>query len=59
VYLLGKLTARETGTSKTRQHGKGPAGVRTYVRTFPLAEANEALIALKQDAIRGAAVLVV
>ncbi len=35
------------------------AGVRTYVRTFPLAEANEALIALKHDAIRGAAVLVV
>jgi alcohol dehydrogenase, propanol-preferring len=31
--------------------------VRTHVETFPLAEANEALIALKHDAIRGAAVL--
>ncbi len=34
-------------------------GVRTYVQTFPLAKANEALIALKHDAIRGAGVLVV
>lgn len=33
--------------------------VRTHVQTFPLAEANEALIALKHDAIKGAAVLVV
>jgi propanol-preferring alcohol dehydrogenase len=31
--------------------------IRTEVREFPLAEANQALRALKQDAIRGAAVL--
>ena len=33
------------------------ANVRTHTRTFPLAEANEALIALKHDAIKGAGVL--
>jgi len=33
--------------------------VRTHVRTFPLEEANEALVALKNDALRGAGVLVV
>ena len=33
--------------------------VQTHVQTFPLAEANEALIALKHDAIKGAAVLVI
>ena len=33
-------------------------GVTTHVETFPLADANDALIALKHDAIRGAAVLV-
>ena len=31
--------------------------VRTHVQTFPLEQANEALIALKHDAIRGAGVL--
>jgi propanol-preferring alcohol dehydrogenase len=31
--------------------------IRTEVREFPLEEANEALVALKNDAIRGAAVL--
>ena len=31
--------------------------IRTEVREFPLAEANQALQALKHDAIRGAAVL--
>lgn len=31
--------------------------VRTHVQTFPFDQANEALIALKSDAIRGAAVL--
>lgn len=35
------------------------AGVRTHTQSFPLAEANEALIALKHDAIKGAGVLVV
>ncbi|MHC5024009.1 MAG: zinc-dependent alcohol dehydrogenase family protein [Planctomycetota bacterium] len=34
-------------------------GVRTSIETFPLEAANDALIALKQDAIRGAAVLAV
>ncbi len=34
-------------------------GVKIYVRTFPLAEANDALLALKHDAIRGAGVPVV
>ena len=33
--------------------------VRTHVRAFPLSDANEALMALKHDAIKGAAVLVV
>jgi propanol-preferring alcohol dehydrogenase len=33
--------------------------VHSHTQTFPLEEANEALIALKHDAIRGAAVLVV
>ncbi len=32
--------------------------VRTHVQSFPLAEANQALIALKHDAIRGAGVLI-
>ena len=34
------------------------AGVRVHTRTFPMAQANEALLALKQDAIAGAGVLV-
>ena len=33
------------------------AGIRTHTETFPLAEANTALLALKQDAIKGAGVL--
>lgn len=33
--------------------------VRTHIQTFPMQDANEALIALKSDAIRGAGVLVV
>jgi hypothetical protein len=32
-------------------------GVRTHTELFPLASANEALRALKHDAIRGAGVL--
>jgi propanol-preferring alcohol dehydrogenase len=31
--------------------------VRTHTQTFSFAQANEALIALKNDAVRGAAVL--
>ena len=54
-----------TVANNTRADGReflaeaASVGVRTYVRTFPLAEANQALIALKHDAIRGAGVLVV
>ena len=33
--------------------------VRTHVQTFPFDEANEALIALKNDSIRGAGVLMI
>jgi propanol-preferring alcohol dehydrogenase len=33
--------------------------IRTHVQTFPLEEANEALLALKHDAIKGAGVLTV
>jgi propanol-preferring alcohol dehydrogenase len=50
--------------NNTRQDGRefldeaARIGVRTSVRTFPLKDANEALIALKTDAIKGAAVLV-
>ena len=32
--------------------------VRTHIQTFSFAQANEALIALKSDSIRGAGVLV-
>ena len=35
------------------------ANIKTHTRVFPLAEANQALKALKQDAIRGAGVLLV
>jgi len=34
------------------------ANIRTHTRVFPLADANDALLALKQDAIKGAGVLV-
>jgi propanol-preferring alcohol dehydrogenase len=34
------------------------ANIQTHTQVFPLTEANEALLALKQDAIRGAGVLV-
>ncbi len=49
--------------NNTRQDGREfleeavRVGVRTEVQSFGLSEANEALIALKHDAIRGAAVL--
>ncbi len=52
-------------TNNTRDDGRaflheaGEVGVQTHVRTFPLEEANDALIALKHDAIRGAAVLMI
>lgn len=49
--------------NNTREDGRAfleeaaRAGVQTHVQTFPLDEANAALNALKNDAIRGAAVL--
>lgn len=54
-----------TVTNSTRADGRAfleeavAAGVRTRVRTWPLAECNAALAALEHDAIRGAGVLVV
>jgi propanol-preferring alcohol dehydrogenase len=50
-------------TNNTREDGRdflaeaARAGVRTMTKAFPLDRANEALIELKSDAIRGAAVL--
>jgi propanol-preferring alcohol dehydrogenase len=46
---------REDGTQFLRLAAEIP--VQTHVQVFPLAEANRALNALKNDAIRGAAVL--
>lgn len=48
---------REDGQAFLREAAE--AGVETSVETFPLGECNDALIRLKEDAIRGAAVLVV
>ena len=48
---------RRDGREFLREAARVP--VRTHVETFPLAEANSALISLKHDAIRGAAVLTV
>jgi propanol-preferring alcohol dehydrogenase len=48
---------REDGRAFLLEAARVP--VRTHVQTFPFEEANEALIALKNDAIRGAGVLVV
>jgi propanol-preferring alcohol dehydrogenase len=52
-----------TVANNTREDGRefleeaGRAGVKTHTVTYPLEQANEALAALKHDAIRGAAVL--
>ncbi len=48
---------REDGRAFLAEAARLP--VKTYVETFPLAEANDALIALKHDAIKGAGVLTV
>ena len=62
--IYGERVVRSVANN-TREDGRefleeaARAGVRTHVQTFPLDEANDALIALKQDAIRGAAVLTV
>ncbi len=53
-----------TVANNTREDGReflkesARVGVQTHVQTFELHEANEALIALKHDAFKGAAVLV-
>jgi propanol-preferring alcohol dehydrogenase len=50
--------------NNTRQDGRefiteaAQADIQTHTETFPLADANEALLALKHDAIKGAGVLV-
>ncbi|MCH8821925.1 MAG: zinc-dependent alcohol dehydrogenase family protein [Planctomycetes bacterium] len=57
--------AIRTVANNTRQDGREflaeaeRVGVKTQVQAFSLEEANDALIALKHDAIKGAAVLVV
>jgi propanol-preferring alcohol dehydrogenase len=62
--LYGERVVRNVANN-TRDDGReflaeaARVHVRTHVQTFPLAEANEALIALKHDALRGAGVLVV
>ncbi|HWW73975.1 MAG TPA: hypothetical protein VNZ44_01185 [Pyrinomonadaceae bacterium] len=48
---------REDGREFLAEAARVP--VRTHVETFPLEAANDALAALKHDAIRGAGVLVV
>ena len=48
---------REDGREFLAEAARIP--VRTHVQSFSLKEANDALIALKHDAIKGAAVLVV
>ena len=48
---------REDGREFLAEAARIP--VRTHVQTFPLSAANEALISLKHDAIRGAGVLIV
>jgi propanol-preferring alcohol dehydrogenase len=60
--LYGERVVRSVANN-TRADGRefleeaAKAGVKTIVQEFPLEAANDALIALKNDAIRGAAVL--
>ena len=62
--IYGERTMRSVANN-TREDGReflaeaAQIPVRTHVQSFPLRDANEALIALKHDAIKGAAVLVV
>jgi len=62
--IYGERVVRSV-TNNTREDGReflkeaARIPVRTHIETFPLNKANEALIALKHDAIRGAGVLVV
>lgn len=60
--LYGERIIRSVANN-TREDGQeflmeaARAGVKTHIETFPFEKANDALIALKHDAIRGAAVL--
>jgi alcohol dehydrogenase, propanol-preferring len=60
--LYGERVIRSVANN-TREDGQNflieaaRAEVKTHIETFPFEKANEALIALKHDAIRGAAVL--
>ena len=62
--IYGERTVRSVANN-TRDDGReflaeaARIPVRTHVQEFPLEDANEALIALKQDAIRGAGVLTI
>ncbi|HST54176.1 MAG TPA: zinc-dependent alcohol dehydrogenase family protein [Pyrinomonadaceae bacterium] len=62
--IYGERVVRSVANN-TRRDGRefleeaARAGVRTRVQTFPLAEAGDALVALKHDAVRGACVLLV
>ena len=62
--IYGERTLRSVANN-TRDDGRqflaeaARIGLRTHTQTFPLAQANDALIALKHDAIRGAGVLLV
>ncbi|MGZ6972107.1 MAG: zinc-dependent alcohol dehydrogenase family protein [Thermoanaerobaculia bacterium] len=64
ALLYGERVVRSVANN-TREDGRAflaeaaSIPVTTHIRTFPLEEANDALIALKTDAIRGAGVLVV
>jgi len=62
--LYHEKTVRSVANSTRRDAQEllqlaGAIPIRTQVQTFPLAEANRALQLLKQDRIRGAAVLLV
>ena len=62
--IYGERTIRSVANN-TRQDGEGflveaaRIPIKTHVEVFPFAEANDALIALKNDAIRGAGVLAI
>ena len=64
ALLYGERVVRSVANN-TREDGReflteaARVPVRTHVETFPLASANDALFALKHDAIRGAGVLVI
>jgi propanol-preferring alcohol dehydrogenase len=63
--LLYRERVLRSVANNTRQDGReflteaARAGVKTHITTWPLERANEALQALKNDAIRGAGVLIV